>query len=221
MTEEKEVDEPALPGALAWSLGLGSLAAAVWVWGASDLRSGGIVAGLLLLVASLAFLATALGQGPYGPEVEGRLDLSTRLGVGLLGGVLGGVAHLLVAWAAGGLGFPDLLGVDLVVRLTPGQLGGQAFSGGLWGVAFGAAYRWIPGRGSVGRGSLFSLLPALWALLVIYPAEFKYGLFGSELGALTFVVVILYYLVWGAVAGGVLRWAERTEIAPVSRALGA
>lgn len=221
MSEATDRDEPALPGPVAWLLGLGALAGGLWAWGTSGLQATGVSAGVLLLVVALAFLATALGQRAYGPETEGRLDLSSRLGVGLLGGVLGGVAQLLVAWSAGAAGLPDLLGVDLMVRLTPGELAGQAGSGAFWGLVFGATYRRVPGRGAVARGLMFSLVPALWVLAVVYPQDFKYGFFGVELGALTFAVVILHYLVWGAVVGGLLRWAERTEFGPVSRPLGA
>jgi hypothetical protein len=221
VSEAKDRDEPALAGPVAWLLGFGALAASGWAWAGSGLEATGVSAGVLLLVVALALLATALGQGAYGPETEGRLDLSARLGVGLLGGVLGGVAHLLVAWSAGALGLPDLLGVDLLVRLTPGELARQAASGAFWGLVFGAAYRRVPGRGGVARGLAFSLVPSLWVLAVVYPQDFKYGFFGVELGVLTFVVVILYYLVWGAVAGGLIRWAERTDVGPVSRPLGA
>lgn len=184
------------------------------------LTTAGVTGGVLLLVGALALLATAAGSGPYGPEGEGRLDLSTRLAAGLAGGALGGVVHLLLAWSIGLLGLPGLLGVDLAVWLTPGELAGKTASGAVWGVAFGAAYRWLPGRGAVRRGLLFSAAPALWTLLVVFP-DLKYGLFGAELGALTFVVVVVHQLAWGAVAGAVLRWAARTELAPLSRPLGA
>ena len=221
MSEAKDRDEPAFPGPVAWLLGLGALAGGAWAWAWSGLEATGVSAGVLLLVVALAFLSTALGQRAYGPETEGRLDLSARLGVGLLGGVLGGAAHLLVAWGTGAVGLPDLLGVDLLVRLTPGELAGQAASGAFWGLLFGAAYRRVPGRGGVARGLAFSLVPSLWVLAVVYPQDFKYGFFGVELGVLTFVVVVLHYLVWGAVAGGLMRWAERTDVGPLSRPLGA
>lgn len=199
-------------------LGAAALAGGLALVG--SLRRGGVTGGVLLLVAALGLLATALGQEEYGPEVEGRLDLSARLAAGALGGALGGLAHLLLAWATGLVGLPDLLGVDLAVWLTPAELADRSLSGALWGLAFGIVHPWVPGRGSIVRGLVFSAAPALWVLLWVYPGM-KYGLFGVELGALTFAVVALHHLAWGAVVGGVIRWAERTDVGPVSRPLGA
>lgn len=176
--------------------------------------------GVLLLVAALGLLATAAGGGAYGPEVEGRLDLSARIGSGLLGGALGGAAQLLFAWSTGLVGLPDLFGVELAVWLTPATFAERCLSGTLWGVVFAVAYPWLPGRGPIVRGLAFAVLPALWVLLKVYPGM-KYGLFGVELGRLTFVIVALHHVVWGTVAGAVLRWAERSDIGPVSRPLGA
>lgn len=185
-----------------------------------SLRPLSVTGGVLLLVASLGLVATAVGGVGYGPDVEGRLDLSARLAAGLLGGALGGIAHLLVAWALGLVDLPGLLGVDLTVWLTAGELAGQAATGTLWGLAFGVLYPWLPGEDPVGRGLGFSAVPALWTLAVVFP-DLKYGLFGLELGALTFVVVGVHHLVWGVVVGAVVRWAERTDVAPLSRPLGA
>lgn len=198
--------------------GVASLAGGLALVG--TLRPVGVSGGVLLLVAALGLIATAVGRGEYGPEVEGRLDLSARIAAGLLGGALGGVAHLLLAWSTGLVDLPALMGVDLAVWLVPGELAGRMMSGALWGLAFGVLYPWIPGEGSIQRGLIFSAAPALWVLMVVFP-DMKYGLFGAELGALTFVVVAIHHLAWGAVVGAVLLWAERTDLAPVSRPLGA
>lgn len=198
--------------------GVASLVAGLQLVG--NLRSRHVTLGVLLLVAALGLIATALGGRPYGPEREGPLDLSARAAAGLLGGALGGVAHLLVAWSTGLAGLPDLLGVELTVWLTSGELAAETLSGAVWGLVLGVAYPFLPGRGPLGRGLVFSAAPALWTLLVVFP-DLKFGLFGVELGVLTFVVVVVHHLVWGAVAGAVLRWAERTDLAPLSRPLGA
>lgn len=204
-----------------WGIGVAGVACVVGALAlVKDLRPGDVSAGVLLLVASLPLVATAVGQGAYGPETEGRLDLSARLGAGLLGGLLGGIVQLLFAWTIGRAGFPDLLGVDLAVWLTPAELAGRSVAGALWGLVFGVVHPWLPGRGSIARGAVFSAAPALWVLLDVHP-EMKYGVFGVELGALTFVVVALHHLAWGVVVGAVVRWAERTDVGPVSRPLGA
>lgn len=221
MSEPSASGGEALRDGAVWALGLAGVAS---LWGGLQLimtlRPLAVTGGVLLLVAALGLVATAVGQGPYGPEVEGRLDLSTRIATGLLGGALGGAAHLLGAWILGVARLPELMGVDLLVRLTPGALAGHVAAGAGWGLLFGLVYRWIPGRGAVTRGLAFSAVPALWVLLRVYPGM-KYGLFGLELGYLTFVVVGVHHLVWGAVVGGVTGWAERADVGPLSRPLGA
>lgn len=217
---EPDRDSGGIPPALAGALALGAGVGGGLLLGRGE-GTTGLTGGILLLVAGLGFLAVAVGQGPYGPETEGRLDLSTRLATGLLGGALGGMAHLLTGVVVDGIGLAGLLGVDFPARLSGGALGGHAVSGALWGLLLAVLYRRIPGRGPRARGLLFSLVPALWVLLKVFPRDLEVGLFGVELGALTFVFVLLVHAVWGLVVGSVLRWARDTEFGPVSRPLGA
>lgn len=184
------------------------------------LDRSGVTGGILLLVAALGLLAYGLGSPDYGPEREGPLDLSTRLAVGLLGGALGGLAYLAAAWAGGTVGIPELFGSGWQVRLGPDGWGGAALHGAVWGVLFGLVVRRLPGQDPVSQGLLFSLLPALWTGLVVFPG-LQYGAFGARLGALTMVPVVLYHLAWGLVVGSVLRWARETGYGPLSRPLGA
>ena len=72
-----------------------------------------IAAGMLLLVTALAFTAVALAQGAYGPDAEGPLDLSARLGLGFLGGILGAMAARLIIWLTAEIGLLDLLGIHI------------------------------------------------------------------------------------------------------------
>lgn len=208
----------ALRPGVAWTLGLACLAAAGYLLRGLD-RTG-VSGGLLLLVAALGLLGTAVGQGAWGPEEEGRLDLSTRLAAGTLGGLLGGLAYLAVAWLGGLAGLPELVGSGWEVRAGPGAWTARAAAGAGWGVVYGLLLRRLPGRGPVRRGLVFSLAPALWTLVVAFP-EMNYGWFGVELGALTFLPVLLYHLAWGLVTGRVMRWARETDLAPLSRMLGA
>lgn len=226
MTEATESTEEggearALPGWIAWTAGLASLAGGLHLLRLERLDVSGVSGGILLLVAALGFLSVAVGQGRYGPETEGRLDLSARLGVGLLGGTLGGLAYLAVAGISQTAGIPGLLGVGLQESLGLGAAVSQAASGAAWGVIFGLVYPCLPASGPVGRGLLFSLLPALFVLVAVFPDDRKYGLFGTELGGLTFVVVVAYHLAWGAAAGATMAWAAGTEHGLVSRPLGA
>lgn len=184
------------------------------------LDRGGVTGGILLLVAGLGLLAYGLGRPDYGPEREGPLDLSTRLAVGLLGGLLGGLAYLAAAWAGGTVGLPELVGSGWQARVGPAQWGGAAASGAAWGVAFGLLVPRLPGRDPVSQGLLFSLLPALWTGLVVFPG-LEFGTLGLRLGALTMVPVVFYHLAWGLTVGSVVRWARDTGYGPLSRPLEA
>lgn len=219
MTETTTSDgRRALPPALAWGLGLAALAGGAWML--RDLDRTGVSAGLLLLVAALGLLATAVGQGSWGPDREGRLDLSTRLAVGALGGLLGGLAYLTFAWLGETVGLPELVGSGWKVRVEAGAWASRAAAGAGWGLLFGLLLRRLPGRGLVRRALLFSLVPALWTLTVTFRG-LDYGWFGARLGVLTFAPVVLYHLAWGLVVGSALGWARETELAPISRRLGA
>lgn len=211
--------DAAMPESLAWGLTLLSLAGgAVLV---ARLDRMGLTAGILLFVAALGFLSVALGSRAYGPEVEGPLDLSSCLALGLLGGVLGALANTAVVGLFGAAGIPQLFGVAISGDLTALDWAARAWYGGLWGVALGVLLPVVPGRGPVARGAIFSLLPTLYMLLKVFPLDRGAGFFGLELGLLTPLFVLFFNLVWGLVAGGVLRWGQRTDEGPVSRYLGA
>lgn len=215
---ERRAAESAMPEPLAWGLTLLSLAAgAVLV---ARLDRTGMTAGILLFVAGLGFLAVALGSRPYGSDVEGPLDLSSSLALGLLGGVLGALANTAVVWLFGSAGIPQSVGVAISSEMTGLDWAARAWYGGLWGVALGVLLPVVPGRGAVARGAVFSLLPTFYMWFKVFPLDRGAGFFGLELGLLTPLFVMLFNLVWGAVAGGVLRWGQRTDEGPVSRYLG-
>ena len=180
----------------------------------------GVSAGVLLLVAALALLGVGIGRAGESPDAGGRLDLSTRLAVGLLGGGLGGLAYLAVALAGDAVGVPDLFGSGWVVSADAARWGSEAARGAVWGVVLGLVLPWLPGRDPLRQGAVFAVVPALWVGLVTFPG-LEFGTFGVRLGTLTMVSVLLYHGVWGLVAGGALRWARETEHAPLSRPLGA
>lgn len=224
---------------LAWTVAALS-AAGAYVLATSGGRTA-LTGGVLLGVVALAALAVGVqatgepwpgepgygeerteageGEGLAGREARRSLLLPDRLALGLLGGALGGLAVTLVVWASEAAGAADLLGVRIAGELTPASLALRAWYGALWGVVLAALYPRLPGRSAISRGTLFGLLPAAYALLVLYPLVLELGWLAADLGALTFVLVIAYHLLWGAVAGALFRWGEVTDLGVLSRPL--
>ena len=199
--------------------GAGVVAFAAWLGGAGLLETGsrtGIEVGILLLVAALGLLAVAIGGRPYGPAVEGSLDLSARLGLGVLGGVLAGLFHGLLTEVAGSIGLTFFLGVGVDVDLSAGQYLLRAMHGTVWGVALGLLYPAVPGKDFASKGAMFSLLPSMYTLLVVYPVFLGLGLLGVRQGFLTFPLVLLGNALAGVVAAWVISWGGETDLAPVS-----
>lgn len=230
--------------AVAWLTALGGGGGAFLLIGSGDVAA--LTGGILLAIAALAGLAVGVqatgepwpGEPGYGerpPEGDGSppeggegavvaasrryLPLADRLALGLLGGALGGTAVTGAVWLTDGVGAADLLGVQIAGTVTATSLGLRAWYGALWGVALGILYPRLPGRSPVARCTLFGLAPALYALLVLYPLVLDLGWFAAELGALTFVFVVFFHLLWGALCGGLFRWAEVTDLGLLSRPL--
>jgi len=206
--------------ALSVGLGAGGLAAAfagvAWVQTGSSI---GLQGGILLIVLALGLLAVAIAGHPHGPQVEGSLDLSSRLGLGLLGGVLGGLAHGVATEVFGSVGLTVLLGVGVDVDLSAGQYLIRAIHGAAWGIGLGLLYPLVPGDGFAGKGATFSLLPSLYTLLIVYPVFLGLGLLGVRQGFFTFPLVLLGNALAGVIAAWVVAWGGETDLAPVSAPL--
>ncbi len=211
----------------------GGLLGSAFLWRAVALASGGAGAfllatgagppslSILLLVAALAASGVLLGSGPYGPSVEGRLDLSARLGLGLLGGVLGAAISALVRSGVVELGLAEALRVSLSGGWTGPDFLAHLGSGAVWGMVLGVLFEYVPGRSGSARGALFSLAPTLYLLFKVYPFDRDLGLLGVELGMATFLFVFGLNLVWGMIAGATLGWGEVTDETPVARPIDA
>ena len=147
------------------------------------------------------------------------MDLSARLGLGVLGGVLAGLFHGLLTEVVGSIGLTLLLGVGIDVDLSAGQYLLRAAYGSVWGIVLGAVYPVIPGRGFAVRGVTFSLLPSVYTMFVVYPMFLGLGLLGVRQGFLTFPLVLIGYALAGMVAAWVISWGGETDLAPVSAPL--
>ncbi len=176
--------------------------------------------GILLLIGGLAFTAVAVAQRAYGPDREGPLDLSARLGLGLLGGFLAALSVRLAIWLAARIGFLGLLGIPLASWGDVVFLGLGTVQAVLWGVAFGILYPLVPGSGFPAKGALFGLLAGLYVLLKTLPFDVGGGWLGVDIAPLAFVPVVLFALVWGLACAATIEWGASAGEAPVSRHLG-
>jgi hypothetical protein len=201
------------------AVGLAAAGGAIYLLGSGS--GGSITAGVLLGVVALAVSAVLFGSGAYGPTVEGRLDLSARLGLGFLGGGLGALASRIALWVLDAIGLREALGVAPLIVGSPAALAVHLGVGAIWGMVLGVVFFHVPMRTAIGRGMLFSIVPSLYVLLKVYPVDYEVGIFGTELGALAFVFVFFLNLVWGSIAGGVVGWGDQPEEAPVARSIEA
>lgn len=199
-------------------LSLGTAAGGVYILATGR---GSLSLGILVSIAALAAAGVLLGSGRFGPAEEGALDLSARLGLGLLGGLLGTVAAGLVRSVLLVLDLPRAFGVTLEAFLGPADVLAHYGSGALWGMVLGVLFHGVPASSGAGRGVLFSVVPSLYLLLKVYPIDRGLGPFGVELGGLLFLFVFVLNAVWGLIAGATVGWGERSEEAPVSRAIDA
>ena len=200
-----------------------ALVAVLCTVGGYQLVAGGdatsISSGILLLVGGLGASAVALGGRAYGPAREGDLDLSARIALGLLGGVLAGLAHGVLSWIAISPIIQGFVATGSETSLGVEAWRMRAVLGGGWGLILGVVYPGLPGRDFVRRGIAFSLLPTLFTLAFVYPVQLGAGLLGFRLGPLVWVFVAVGNAAGGIVAAAVIEWAGRSDLAPVSRPL--
>lgn len=206
----------------ALSIALGAVAVALVVSGDRLLGMGGkgaISAGILLIVAALAAASVAVGSRRYGPAVEGPLDLSARLGLGVLGGLLAGALHAILTALVGWAGLTALLGSGIDVHLSAADWTRRLLQGASWGFVLGLAWRWVPGSDFVRKGLAFSLVLSAYILLVRYPFFEDAGFFGIGLGIATLLLVLLGNALVCVVGAGLVAWGERSPDRPVSAPL--
>ncbi|MDH3298737.1 MAG: hypothetical protein OEM96_10725 [Gemmatimonadota bacterium] len=178
-----------------------------------------VSAGVLLMAGALGGAAVGLGSKPFGTAVEGPIDLSTRIGLGLLGGLLAGLLHGVMTDAAGWLGIASALRAGIDVDLSASEWWNRAISGGMLGLVLGLVWTWLPGGGAAKRGAAFGLLLAVWQLFFVYPFRLNLGVAGIEAGLGVVPLVLVGLIVSGAVAGRVIAWGGGTDLAPVSAPL--
>ncbi|MFW6088763.1 MAG: hypothetical protein ACODAB_03350 [Gemmatimonadota bacterium] len=202
-----------LPLAIAVVLGIAGTR--LLMLGTQSAVSGGV----LLLVGAMGAAGVALGSAGYGPSVEAAPDLSTRLGLGVLGGVLAGLLHGVLTIVIGWLGIPVLLSAGIDVELSAMEWWSRAAVGGLLGFTLGAVYYLLPGRSFLGRGTTFGLLLAAWQLFVVYPFRLGLGIAGLEAGWGVAPLVVLGAVTCGVVAAWAVAWGGKARDEPLSAPL--
>ena len=135
--------------------------------------------------------------------------MSTRLqGINncLAAGAIAGLVTTILIWLVGRLGIFAIIGVPLAPDLSNIWIYQRMVWGGLWGFQF-----LIPvmrGMPHWKRGLVFGTIPALASLFFFLPFKDGQGMLGLEMGPLMPVVVIVFNLLWGYLAG---RWLDFTE----------
>ena len=178
-----------------------------------------ISTGILLIVAGFGGLGVAFGSLPFGASQEGSIDLSARIGLGLLGGLLAGLLHGVMTEAVGWLGLSSALGAGIDVALSPMEWWSRSMLGSVWGLIMGLAWPFLPGRGHMQRGAAVGLLLAIWQLFYVYPFRLELGVAGVDVGLGVVPIVLAGLVVSGVVAGLVIGWGGNTDLAPLSAQL--
>lgn len=199
-----------------------AIAVVLGVAGGRLVLLGGRIAltgGILLCVAALAAAGVAFGSNAYGAPAERAPDLSSRLGLGWLGGVLAGLLHGALTVAAGWLGIAVFFGAGVDVDLSALEWWNRAALGGLWGLILGAVYPLLPGESWLGRGAAFGLLLAIWQLFYVYPFRLDLGMAGLDAGWGVIPLVLLGTVIAGVVAAWFVAWGGRAGEEPLSAPL--
>jgi hypothetical protein len=127
-------------------------------------------------------------------------------------GLLAALCSSLVAWQAGQMGLPAMLGVRMAPTLSPDWLNGRMIWGGLWGLLYFLAVGPLKSRQHWARKGLWlSLIPTAYQLLVVYPRFAGHDWLGLDLGQLAPLFVFAYNLLWGFLTGVICRllWGRR------------
>jgi len=220
--------------------GLASAARSTFVWrvGALGAGAGGIALlategapltlAVLLFMAALAAAGVLLGGDAHGADVEGRLDLSARLGLGLLGGLLGAAVSAAARSVVATFGSIGALSMGLTSGWTRAEFLSHLGSGAVWGLMLGVLYTRLSGSPAA-RGATFALAPTLYVVIRLGLGEPALDFARGELplisalalyagrGVFAVFSILAVNVLWGAIAGATLGWGEAGDETPVAR----
>ncbi|MCZ6472586.1 MAG: hypothetical protein O7E56_12040 [SAR324 cluster bacterium] len=125
-------------------------------------------------------------------------------------GALGGLLQTTIILIASLLGFFKLLQLPLAFEFNLVWYYQRFVWGAIWGLLFLIPV--LRGLPHWKRGLIVGVFPALASLLIFLPFKDGHGYFGWKLGTMMPVVVILFALIWGVIAGSLLdRVAPQEE----------
>jgi hypothetical protein len=131
---------------------------------------------------------------------------SKNISLAFASGCLGGLIQALTSWFFGATGISAALGFMMAPQLTPMWLYAHVVWGGIWGFLFLLPV--MKESSPYAKGILYSFLPALVKLLIVFPLKDNKGLFGLQLGYITPVLILFFNMVWGTTAATWLRLTE-------------
>ncbi len=127
---------------------------------------------------------------------------SALIAVCFCAGLLAALFNSLAVWLGGVSGLTALTGVTLAPEFTKAWLYPRLVWGGLWGLPYFFAVRYLHLRRQwIRKGLWVSLLPTAAQLFIFFPQFTDAGLLGLNLGTLTPVFVTFYNLIWGLFLG--------------------
>ncbi len=135
------------------------------------------------------------------------MKLIPKISLAFAAGCLGGLLNSLVLWFFGAQGINQFLGVKLAPELTPAFLYPRLIWGGLWGFLFLFAWR---SPKIYRQGLIYSLVPTLVQLFLVFPNRMGKGFLGLQLGLLTPLLVLWFNAVWGIGTAWWLQLATRS-----------
>lgn len=121
-------------------------------------------------------------------------DFANKLTLVFASGCLGGLLNSLTVWLFGVIGITALFGVKISPTLTPDWLYPRIVWGGIWGLLFLLPFFQ---KKIIYRGFIYSLLPSLVQLFIVFPLKANKGIMGVDLGSLTPMFVLFFNSVWG------------------------
>ncbi|MDE2945364.1 MAG: hypothetical protein OXT63_14330 [Gemmatimonadota bacterium] len=220
--------------------GLASAAGSAFLWRVGALGAGAsgvallategapLTLAVLLLIAALAATGVLLGGGAHGAAVEGQLDLSARLGLGLLGGLLGAAVSAVARSVVAEFGSIGALSMGLTSGWTGPEFLSYLGSGAVWGLMLGVLYPYLSGSPAA-RGATFALAPTLYVVIRLGLGEPALDFARGDLpllsalalyavrGVFAVFSVLAVNVLWGAIAGATLGWGEAGDETPVAR----